>query len=142
MNTDHGVRTHSSSRKGGDRLDALLPVVILLVVLDTAVVITACLEEVRGWLLDRLHGLESVRLENAVAREERRRRNDTHFVVLLFSPEDSWDGIQECMLGRISRRLECRLSDEAEEQGAGVRPLAWSLESPPCAFLVTARAIR
>lgn len=44
--------------------------VILLVVLNTAVVLTACLEEVGGWLLDGLHGLESVRLEIAVACEE------------------------------------------------------------------------
>lgn len=116
--------------------------VILLVVLNTAVVRTACHEEVGGWLLDGPHGLELVRLENAVAREERGRGNDTHFVVLLFRPEESWGGKQGCMLGKISHRLECQLGDEAEEQGAGVRPRACSLESPPCALLVTACAIR
>lgn len=92
MNVDHSFRTHSSSRKGGDALDSLLPVVILLVVLNTAVVRTACHEEVGGWLLDGFHGLESVRLEIAVAREEREREYDTHFFVLLFRPEESWDG--------------------------------------------------
>lgn len=73
MNVDHSFRTHSSSRKRGDTLDSLLPVVILLVVLNTAVVRTACLEEVGGRFLDGLHGLDSVRLENAVTREERGR---------------------------------------------------------------------
>lgn len=86
-------------------MDTLLPVVLLLVVLNAAVVRTACFEEMNDWLLEGLHGLESARLAAAVACEKRGRRYDTYFRVLLFRPKDRHGGcgihLVWCLFGRF-----------------------------------------